>query len=301
MASIKNVLVVGAKGNIGPVVVQHLLAANFNVSLLTRDSSTTTSFLNVRVYQTDYSEASLSEAFRGQDAVVSTISVLGKMVQTKLIDAAVTHGVKRFIPSDYAYKSYDMSEIERLVPLLHQRLKPNKIILDYLEEKGAKNPAFTWTAIGGGALFDWTLKTGFLGTSILNHTTTIIDSGNEPYITTTIPQIARAIVSVLQQPSQTANKYLTITSFSTTQNMILAAAEEATGKKFDVKRVAVDEWHKEGLDILDKGDFRGIGRLWGFLFWKDGQGKINDQGEGNELLGLPVEDMVEVIRTVARG
>ncbi|KAF8859284.1 NmrA-like family protein [Acephala macrosclerotiorum] len=302
MSSIKNVLVVGAKGNIGPVVVQHLLAANFTVSLLTRDSSTRITFPNIKVFQTDYSEASLAEAFKGQDAVVSTISVLGKMVQTKLIDAAVTNGVKRFVPSDYAYKSYDMSEIERLVPVLHQRLKPNKVILDYLEGKAAHTPNFTWTAIGGGALFDWTLKTGFLGTSISNHTSTIIDSGNEPYITTTIPQIARAIVSILQHPSPTANKYLTILSFSTTQNKILAAAEEATGKQFEVNRVGADQWHKQGLEMLEKGDFRGIGRLWGFLFWKDGEGKIADaEGESaNRLLGLPEEDMVEVVREVAR-
>lgn len=137
------------------MVVQHLISANFTVSLLTRDSSTSTSSPGVKVFQTDYSDSSLAEAFKGQDAVVSTISVLGKMIQTKLIDAAVANGVKRFIPSDYAYKSYDMSEIERLVPLLHQRLKPNKVILDYLEAKAGQNPNFTWTAIGGGALFDW--------------------------------------------------------------------------------------------------------------------------------------------------
>ncbi|KAE8448040.1 hypothetical protein EG329_009963 [Mollisiaceae sp. DMI_Dod_QoI] len=288
-----------AKGNLGPVVVEHLLAANFNVSVLTRDNSTSTSFPNLKVYQTDYSEASLAEAFKGQDAIVSTISVLGKLTQTKLIDAAITSGIKRFIPSDYAYKTYDMSEISRLIPLLHQRLLPNKIILDYLEEKSTQNPDFTWTAIGGGPLFDWTLKTGFLGTSIPNHTSTIIDSGNEPYLTTTIPQISRAIVSVLQTPSATTNKYLTIASFVTTQNQILAAAETATGQKFDVRRVDADTWRKEGLEMFGKGDFRGLGRLWGFFFWKDGEGGVREGELANGLLGLPEEDLVEVIKTVA--
>lgn len=70
-----------------------------------------------------------------------------------------------------------------------------------------------------------------------------------------------------------------------------------------MSRVSADEWHKQGLEMLEKGDFRGIGRLWGFLFWKDGEGKIADveRESANKMLGLPEEDLVEVIREVPRG
>ncbi|KUJ10823.1 NmrA-like family protein [Mollisia scopiformis] len=299
MSSIKNVIVVGANGNIGSIVTQHLLSANFNVSILTRENSTSTTPPNAQVFQTDYSEASLASAFKGQDAVVSTVGVLGKPTQTKLIDAAIASGVKRFIPSDFAYKSNDMSDIERVIPLVYQRLTPNKTILDYLEAKAAQHPNFTWTAIGGGPLFDWTLKTGFLGTSIPNHTSTILDSGNESYATVTIPQLARAVVSTLSAPEKTANKYLTVTSFSTTQNEILAAAEKVTGQKFAVKRVGAQEWHREGLEQFGKGDFRGLGKLWGYFFWRDGEGLVKDVGDDNGMLGLPREDLESVIREVA--
>ncbi|KAG4415110.1 hypothetical protein IFR04_011747 [Cadophora malorum] len=44
MSSIQNVLFVGARGNVGPVIVQHLLAANLKVSILSRDSSTNSDF-----------------------------------------------------------------------------------------------------------------------------------------------------------------------------------------------------------------------------------------------------------------
>lgn len=107
------------------------------------------------MYRTDYSKPSLVEACKGQDAVISTIGVFGKSSQTNVIDAAIEAGVKRFIPSDFAYKTYDMSELERVVPLIHQRLQPNKVVLDYLKDVSARNPDFTWTAIGGGSLFDW--------------------------------------------------------------------------------------------------------------------------------------------------
>lgn len=141
-----------------------------------------------------------------------------------------------------------------------------------------------------------------MGTPVPNHTSTIIDSGNESYITTTIPQIARAIVSVLQKPAETANKYLLVTSFKTTQNQILDTAERATGQKFEVKKVDAEAWKKEGLEMLQKGDFRAFGRFWGWFLWKDGEGHGAPGNEiivGNELLELPQEDMEVVIKEVA--
>jgi hypothetical protein len=141
-----------------------------------------------------------------------------------------------------------------------------------------------------------------LGTSVPNHTSTIVDSGNESYVTTTIPQIARAIVSVLQKPTETANKYLLVTSFKTTQNHVLDAAESVTRRKFEVTKVSAEAWKKEGTEMLQKGDFRAFGRFWGWFLFKDGEGHGapgNGIIVGNELLDLPQEDMEVVIREVA--
>ena len=33
-------------------------------------------------------------------------------------------------------------------------------------------------------------------------------------------------------------------------------------KKFEVKKVDAEAWKKEGVEMLQKGDFRGIGRFW---------------------------------------
>lgn len=178
MSSIKNVLVVGvsnnlprsiwnqatdhqqSKGAVGPVVVRHLLSAGFTVNLLSRDNSNST-FPNVKVIQTDYSEASLAQACKGQDAIVSTISALGTMTQTKIIDAAIANSVKRFIPSDFGPNTPDLSAIEQNLPALYGRLKPKKAILDYLDEKASANPNFTWTGIGAAPLFDWVCSLDF--------------------------------------------------------------------------------------------------------------------------------------------
>ncbi|KAG4433736.1 hypothetical protein IFR05_010788 [Cadophora sp. M221] len=238
MPSIVNVLVVGvSEGQHWPSHCSTSPRAELNVSLLSRDGSVHGGFPNIRVFQTDYSEASLAQACKGQDAIVSTMSALATMTQTKIINAAIVNGVKRYNPSDFGLNTSDMSSIAENLPALYQRLKPKKQILDYLEEKASQSPEFTWTAIGAAPLFGWTLKSGFLGTSVPNRTSTIIDSENEAYTTTTIPHIARAIVGVLQKPNLTANKYLLVTSFQTTQNQILDTAERVTGQKFEVTRV----------------------------------------------------------------
>ncbi|PMD26960.1 hypothetical protein NA56DRAFT_641582 [Hyaloscypha hepaticicola] len=64
-----------ATGNLGPSVVKALLDAGFTVTALTRADSTSTVLAGAKVHKTDYSShSSILEAFKGQDAVVSTIA-----------------------------------------------------------------------------------------------------------------------------------------------------------------------------------------------------------------------------------
>jgi uncharacterized protein YbjT (DUF2867 family) len=54
---IKNVIVFGASGNVGQLIVSSLVAANFTVSALTRSTSTATFPPRVSVHRTDYSHS----------------------------------------------------------------------------------------------------------------------------------------------------------------------------------------------------------------------------------------------------
>ncbi len=78
--------------------------------------------------------------------------------------------------------------------------------------------------------------------------------------------------------------------------------ERATSQKFEVKKVDADAWKMEGVEMLQKGDFRGIGRFWGWFLCRDGNGHGaagKDIIVGNELLRLPQEDMESVIKEIA--
>jgi hypothetical protein len=143
------------------------------------------------------------------------------------------------------------------------------------------------------------LKLGILGTSLKNRTAIITDSGNEPYLTTTIPQIALAITSVLSHPAETLNKYLMITSWITTQNKVVEALEAATDSKWDVTHVPSEQRHKEGLERLSKGNFMGIGNLWNVWCHADGKGHVGEEGRlANGLLDLPEEDLKAVVKEI---
>jgi hypothetical protein len=138
-------------------VIQSLLSSGFKVSVLTRDASKTKSS-GTQAIETDYSEASLLEALKDQDAVVSTIGALGTLAQIKLIDAAIAAGVKRFIPSDFAPNTPELGAMEKILPELYMRLKPKATVIEYLEKQAKAHPDFTWTAIGSGPLFDWVCR-----------------------------------------------------------------------------------------------------------------------------------------------
>lgn len=99
------------------------------------------------VYRTDYSESSLLLAFRGQDAVVNTITIPDYEEQKKMIDIAVLAGVKRFIPAEFGIDTSKQTTVEIMTFL---EMKPR--IIQYLRSIQDK---ITWTGIITGPFFDW--------------------------------------------------------------------------------------------------------------------------------------------------
>ncbi|KAL8868330.1 MAG: hypothetical protein Q9174_005061, partial [Haloplaca sp. 1 TL-2023] len=58
--------------------------------------------------------------------------------------------------------------------------------------------------------------------------------------------IAQSIVSILQHPAETANKFIYIQSVKATQNEILKALEKSTGKTWTKKHRSTEEAKKSG-------------------------------------------------------
>jgi NmrA-like family len=140
----------GAGGHLGPSILSALDAdPHFIVSILARTSSKSTFPSHLIVHRIDdsYPEASVLAAFHGQDAVISTIATASLGIQTKLIDAAIKAGVKRFIPSEFGSDTRN----EKAMAILPQYFKGKKDTVDYLKEKEGE---IVWTAFVTGPFFD---------------------------------------------------------------------------------------------------------------------------------------------------
>lgn len=293
---IKKVLVIGAGGTVGTSAIKALLEERFLVTGLTRQSSKTTLPAGVRHVKTDYSEASLLDAFKGQDAIVSTISPEGLPTQKLIIDAAIAAGVKVFLPSEYGVDTSIRSSPD-VVPALGPKIET----VDYLKSQQDK---ISWTVLITGSLFDWGLKIpSFGGWNIPARTVTIYDGGNIPYEATNLDQVGKAIAASLKNSELSKNQYVYVNSFTITQNEVLKAVEKATGEKFTVSQSTAEELWQDGAAKLKGGQKFGVLAMIASVFYGKG-GLANysvTRGLWNEKLDLPQENLDECLKKYVAG
>ncbi|KAI9792842.1 MAG: hypothetical protein M1816_001574 [Peltula sp. TS41687] len=297
---IKNVVLLGAGGTLGPSVLDALLD-KFNVTVISRRDSKSEFPSQVKVVKTDYTEPSLIGILTGQDAVVSTLPSSALSIQSQVMDAAVKAGVKRFIPSEFGTDTTNKNS-QTICPLFG----PKAQAVEYLRTKANENPkVFSWTSIITGPLFDWCLRVGYTGFDLKSHTATIWDKGETVWSTSNLATIGRAVVGVLLHPEETKNRYVYVQSFNVSQNDVLAALEKASGARWRVNHVDSDEQIKIGNELMQKGDFNGAGLLIVAAVFN---GKVDVGSDftkiaklDNDLLGLPKEDLQESVDVVVKG
>ncbi|PON23685.1 hypothetical protein TGAM01_v207332 [Trichoderma gamsii] len=293
----RNVALVGASGNIGKIILEELVAdGSFNITVISRKDSSATFPARVTVYKSDFSDRDLEAAFKGQDAVISALGNAGFGEQKKVVDAAISAGVKRFLPSEFSASSQDAGVLQ-LLPLF----APKAEFIEYLKAKQSAN--FSWTGIATSLLFDWGLANGFLEFDLANKTATIWDGGNKKFTLTNEQDLGAATAAVLKKPEETANKYLFISSVETTQNEILAALEEITGAKWTVNNTTTKEQVDAANQKLGAGDFNGALALVRATSFGDIPGlKSNytkDEVLANNLLGLKPATVTDTVKRVA--
>ena len=114
--------------------------------------------------------------------------------------------------------------------------------------------------------------------------------------------VGKAVVAVLRSPAETANRYIYVRSVTTSQNEILAAMQEATGKTWDVTRTTTDVEVETGKEMIANGNMTGNFAL----VLASTYGKIEglranyemDEVLGNEMLGLETESVAATIAAV---
>lgn len=163
----------------------------------------------------------------GVDVVVSAVGNNEATVpgQKNLIDAAKLQGVKRFIPSDYSvdYRKLDYGD--------NDNLDKRKEVLSYLQLMGLE-----YTLILNGAFMD-NVGTPYmpqfdLGNGVFEYW----GDGETPLDFTTTDDTAKYVAEAVSDPNL-VNVALEVAGEVLSNKQLLAAYEEATGKKLTEKRL----------------------------------------------------------------
>ncbi|KAM3080587.1 hypothetical protein ACMFMG_005528 [Clarireedia jacksonii] len=296
--SLKNVIIIGAGGHLGPWIVSAFdNDPNFNVSILSRTSSKSKfpQHLKVHLVNDDYPETKLLSAFNGQDAIISAMAPDQVSLQHKLINAAIKAGVKRFVPSEFGSDTRNTKAVELLPEYFNAKLET----IDYLRSK--EKEGLTWSAFVTGIFFELGVK-DFMGFDLDQHKATIYGHGNDTYSATTFASIGTAVKNALLLPEKTASKYIFINTFNVSQNQVLASLEKATGVKWNVNYLDAEEQKQIGLKRLSEGDFEGAMILIRYINSIHGNGGNYAEYEetANDLLSVPKQNLDEVIASIAK-
>lgn len=266
----------------------------------------------------DYTYESLVKIFTGKEAVVSAVAAGPPIAAQKvMVDAAFQAGVKRFIPSEYGSSSIDqpLEDFKKL-------MAPKTELIGYLREKSQLHPQFSWTCLSGGALIDMVcnrygtrcrcaatnvddnqgIPNGVWGFSLSDRTATIFDTGEARFDSTTIPAMTRSVVSVLQKPADSANKYLLIRSFTVSQSEILAALEDITQSKWSVSYVNAENLRQEGWKMLAGGNPKeGIENIVrGALFQGKKDISVSQDVLANTQLGIQTTNLRDYLESMVK-
>jgi NAD(P)-dependent dehydrogenase (short-subunit alcohol dehydrogenase family) len=295
--SIKNVCLLGANGNVGPMVLDALVKDGFNVTVLKRASSKSSSSYpsGVKVAEVDdaFAVDDLVPIFRGQDAVVVTIKGTQVDIQKRLADASVKAGVKRFIPADFGSCDSSSPHAQDCVPLFANKTE----LRNYLTDLTKSNESFTWSSIVCGHFFDW--DTAFLHLWPKEKRADIVKDGSLKTSYSTLARVGEATSKILQRPAETANRVLFIQSFCITQVEIVKAFEKASNAKYEVAWLDADTYEREQKAKRDEGNKEAIENLVWLLGAIEGNWEERDEF-AMSLLGLKNENLDEAASKVVR-
>lgn len=142
---------------------------------------------------------------------------------------------------------------------------------------------------------------GFFGFNLKNQTCTLFDSGNEPFSGTNLAFIGKCVAASLKKPEETANKFLTVASFTTTQNEVLRVIEEETGSKFAITNVKTSHLEKIGEEKAARNDPTAFVELLLQYVFADGANQAVAENSATTVLGLQEESLRTTVKAAIAG
>jgi uncharacterized protein YbjT (DUF2867 family) len=280
--SYQKIAIAGATGNLGPTIVQSLLDAGFDVTILSQSGKTNNLPSAAKTVKVDYSsQDSLINALKGQDVFISAVPKHDS--QPALIDAAIAAGVKRFIPSEFGSNISGNAKAAAL-PIF----KGKVVTQDYLKQKSSE---ISYTLINNGLFLDWGMQAGF-SVNLKGGPTRVFDGGDDKHSMTLLSDVGKAVVGVLKHPEETKNRAVYVQSAAVSQNELIEIAKKVKpGVKIDRQDTSVEQLLKDSYKQLEQGGDQIGAAMIGFIvvsIFGDSEeyGNVWSGKNDNELLGI---------------
>ncbi|KAI2618576.1 oxidoreductase CipA-like protein [Hypomontagnella submonticulosa] len=244
------VALAGATGNLGCHVLKGLLDAGFHVTALSRKggkSARLIPHLSLTIKEVDFgSVEDLTVILRGAEIVVSCLATSATGSQKPLIDASVVAGVKRFIPAEFGMDS--QNPLCMNLPVCSPKVDAQR----YLWQKSNSNPAFTYTAIANGLFLDWFLEQRII-LNVHQHAAILYNGGDVPFSATLLSDVAKAVVGVIANQTETKNRVVYVHSALVTQNRLIQYAKDKDGMGWYTAVKDTESVRTECMAELTKG------------------------------------------------
>jgi hypothetical protein len=232
-----------ASGNLGPAVLEQLLVAGFEVTVLTRSDSDKTFDSRAQIVKADYdSFDSLKDALTGQDVVVSTLNVgaVPRATHIRIIDAAAAAGVKRFIPSEYGCDT--TNALTAKIPVFADKIA----VQDHLKTV-SQDSGLSYSLLITGPFLDRAIELGFL-LNTAGPTASLYDGGERAFSATTLSGVGKSVVGIINNLDATKNTAVYVEEARVTQKDLL----RLSGKNLDTKVVPTTDLEKTAYEELSK-------------------------------------------------
>lgn len=234
----KNVLVVGATGNLGPHIVKALADKGHHVSALMRSESIgdpaktqTLKDQGVALVEGNFEDFdSLKKACQNQDVVISCAGGDQIMNQVHLARAAKEAGVERFIPSEFGVDPFIAA----------------KGSCDLFDAKAAVQEQIKETGIGftpiytNGFMEFWATGLGELGPQTPPDRAKVFGDGNTSAYMTALSDIGKYTAAIIEDPD-TIDREVLISTSRATQNEMISLWEDLSGKTVEKDFVAANQ------------------------------------------------------------
>ncbi|KAF7534133.1 hypothetical protein G7054_g6477 [Neopestalotiopsis clavispora] len=295
MSAFKSILLIGATGSIGSVVSEALAKdASFTLTLLQRASSAVKLPEKNKIISIadSYPTEELIQAFKGQDVILNCMTSLSVMDQFRMIDAAISAGVKRYVPSEYGLNNM-RPEAQELNAVFGAKGK----VQEYLRARAAEG-VIEWMAISCGMWIKWSMAHDFLGMHVAERKFVFWDNGEGLFSCTTEENTAAGLIEALKRPEETKNTNVYLSDFAISQKQLLEAIERIQGVKYATETIdsyaLISEKQREVKGGSDLATFALIET--GFVTGRYG-GHLEEEGKVmNEQLRLPKKTLDEVVR-----